>query len=452
MSVTVTGMVIIALGLIAFVLSNKWLFALTVFFVPFTATSVINIGDLYTGSAIQPYMFLSVLFITRNLPSLIKSVLLFKIHTTKLTKYFYITFILFTFIAAMSLIMPIIIHGTSNGNVTGRLNENIPIEFTSRNITQYLYFLLGVLFSVFVSNYCSKMENFIFAINIFRYSILFIMAWGTMEFFLKKLSIPYPGQIFNNSVSGSTGGYLGVLDNGSSRIFSVAAEPSILAQNIVVYLPFLFVSIENKIYAFSKFKDYLLAIFTIFFTIMTTSSSGILSVFVMIVLFTLTKQQSLKKRVVNVMSLFVLLLIFIPFIYLLFKDIIDASILNKGDSYSAMERFSSITSGWNNFLTYPFLGVGWGAVTVNDFIVKILSNTGVIGLIPLVSSLYFIICQHLNLSPEASHKPIIRFLNRACILSFIVLLFNCEMAGFSFYFGVFWLILGFCMVNKSKLT
>jgi hypothetical protein len=452
MSFTPIGIFIIIIGLLAFVYSTKWLFGFTIFFIPFTATAVINFGAEDIGSSVQPYMFLAVLCV-------LKSVFVWVVNKkcnikpfSKNEFFIQIFLLLFVLITGISLIMPGIINGKIYGNIKGDLGEAEQIKFSTRNITQYLYFLQGISFLYVINFFVSKREHFIFAIKIFSYSIIFVMAWGIFEFLCKKFSIPYPAAIFNNSFNGTTKGYTGLLESGGTRIASVAAEPSILAQVITAYLPFVLVSIEQKTYIFSRWKDWCFVIAIILFTFLTTSSSGILCIFATCFFFIISKKKSLNKRIRNLFILLAVLAICIPIAYFIFTDLINSLLLDKADSYSALQRLDTITSGWNNFLQYPLLGVGWGSVTVNDLIIKILSNTGIIALICFISALYFIIKRHMAVSDVIKKDTINRYLNKASVLSLSVLLFNCEIAGFSFYYGIFWLILGFCMVDKNKFV
>jgi hypothetical protein len=458
MDFTPTGVLLIIIGLFSFVYSTKWLFGLAVFFIPFTGTAVINIGSIDTGSSISPYMFFACLCIAKSLivwrqkadESTLLHIKYIRLSDQNLSKLFLAGFVL---IAALSLIMPVIINGRAMGNLFGNIDDLDPIKSTSRDITQFLYFLLGAIFTYFVASYTSQDGNLIFAIRVLGYSTIFLMCWGLLQFLSLRFSfVPYPVAVFNNSVNASLAKETLFLDPdaGLTRVNSVCAEPSILAQQLVVYFPFVLVGIEQKVYIFSKIKDYLLAGAIIIFVFITTSSSGMVCLALVMLLFFLSKRDIFTKQLWKLIIYVSAIIICIPIVYLIIPDIINAALLNKSDSFSALERLDTIISGWRNFIQYPFLGVGWGAITVNDFFVRILSNTGVLGFVFVVLMIYFIIKQHVTFSPK-SEGHVNSYLNRSCILAFLILLFNCQIAGFSFYFGIFWLILGFCMTNKSKL-
>ena len=456
MSFTPIGVIIILLGLIAFVYSTKWLFVLAVFFIPFSGTAVINLGSAVAGSSIQPYMFLGSLCIAKGgVLWLVNRNNIIKATVDRYQFWAKVFFAAFAFIAGCSLIMPVIINGSTLGNVYGNYMEFEPIIYHSRNLTQFLYFLLGTCFAYFVGFYASKDDMINLAIKTFSYSIIFIMLWGLLEFICQRTGISYPVSVFNNGANETLAKETKFLDEegGISRLTSVCAEPSILAQQLVVFLPFVLVSIEKKCYIFSPIKDYLLAATVIVFIFLTTSSSGMVCVALLLFVFVLSKRDNFTtKGILRLALQFIAILLSLPIIYLIIPDVIDSALLNKSDSWSALERLDTIVNGWRNFTEYPILGVGWGAITVNDFMVRILSNTGIIGFLFLLLTLYNIVMQNTVLTKKVRAIAQNVYLNRACILAFFILLFNCEIAGFSFYFGIFWLILGLCMANKSKLS
>lgn len=61
MEISVTGIIIMALSMYGFFFNHKFLFYLNIFFIPFSATAILNIGTGDSASAIQAYMYLAVL-------------------------------------------------------------------------------------------------------------------------------------------------------------------------------------------------------------------------------------------------------------------------------------------------------------------------------------------------------------------------------------------------------
>jgi hypothetical protein len=440
--VTYTGYIIVVLSFcFIFTYNSKLLYALLVFFIPFTATSIINIGDPESGSAIQPYMYLTVIWLVRNI---------FVSKVTTYTRLQYADILLYMFVTAVafSLIMPSIIDGAIEGNITGSLGKTDKIIFSNRNITQFLYFLLGYMFTIAIKNYNLHANNLKFTLKIYGYSMMFVMLWGIIDFSCKKLSLPFPEEVFNNSTNPSSKGFKQVLEGDIARISSVSVEPSVLAQSVVIYIPFLLVSIKRKFYIFSSISDRLLLLLLVLFTFATTSFSGVISLLFSFWIFLMPP----IKKITSIIIFFIGTFTTFAITYYLFSDYLLTLSLDKADSYSGLERFGTIYSGWENFLNYPYLGVGWGSITVNDLFVKILSSSGIFAISLFLAMSFLILSRHRSGTLSKNYKKLtISYYNEACFLSFIVLLFNSQLNGFLHYYGMFWLILGICLVNKKEL-
>ncbi len=446
MSFTYTGYIIILLGLVAFFFSTRWLMAMTIFFIPFTATAVINIGDPGDGSAIQPYMFLLVMYIVRKN---IGFILLRKFKPSPRIEFTDWVLVLFVAAVFLSLSMPLIIDGKITGNVTGRFETFEDIKFNNRNITQFLYFLLGVIFSFVIKNNNLTSANLNLSLKIYGYSLIFVLFWGLVDIACKKLNLPFPEDFFNNSVNPNAKGFKQVLEGDVNRIASVSVEPSVLAQSVVIYLPFLLLSLKRKVYIFSKIRDFLLLLALITFTFATTSFSGGVSVvFVFWVFVALSLKNSIQLLAFSIGTIFCIVVIY----YYFFNNIIFSLAVNKVDSFSGLERIGTIYNGWENFLQYPILGVGWGSITVNDLFVKILSSSGIIATVFFLQMIIYIAIRHLSIISKNNENSEVLYYSESCLFSLIVLLFNSELNGFLHYFGMFWFILGLNLVNKKQIT
>ena len=448
MSLTGTGIVIILLGVYALFLNRTLLYDLTIFFVPFSATSVINFGEEGTGSAIQPYMFLGSLWL---LTVLLPAIFTFKkntlINKTELTNV--LLLIGFALIALISLSMPIIINGSEMGNITGGLGLNGPIVFSSKNITQFVYLLFGVIFAIALYLHNKSEQNYLRTIKVYSIAILFVVIWGFLELFCYYKNITYPAFLFNNSFNGNAAGYKMVADASSDlkRISSVGIEPSIMIQSVVVLIPFLFFGIINKQYIFNKWFDLVFIFLLYIFTIRSTSSSGILCLIFLTILSGMCyfNKLNLKIKIRFLLGSIVIIPVLTILIYNLFTDIINKMLFDKTESFSELERLSSILDAWNTFLRHPVLGAGWASVSSFDLFVKILSNTGILGFLFFVGYIVNIIRSKIkprNLSPK------ITIINTAILVAFCTMIFGNMINTFTFIFGSIWLICGLAMVSK----
>lgn len=446
MSITITGYIFILLTFYGLFFNPKRLYELTIFFLPFSATAVINIGLPGEGSAIQPYMFMGFFWMLSFYFSNAKNL---KLDSIEFKSIRYL--LLFVFTALVSLIMPLYISGTEYGNITGKLGEYLPITFTSKNFTQFLYLLYGVLLAITLYFKNKAHANFERTIKIYSNAIIFVIAWGLLELSSHYLGFKYPSIIFNNSYSSSAGGFGAILDeeSGIRRIASVAVEASILTQTVVILLPFLIFGQLNKKYFYSRGKDLIYIVVIILFILRSTSTTGLVGLIFLCFVCSLFYLKMLNKvqKMNMILKIAVILPIFAMGIYFLFNDYIINVLFSKGSSYSALERSQAILGAWQNFTHYPILGTGWGSVSSFDLFVRILSNVGITGV------LFFIMFIITNIKNQLSlkHKLIPNsYYSNSLITSLITLLFTNAISGFSFTFGYFWLIIGLSLVSKFK--
>jgi O-antigen ligase len=123
-------------------------------------------------------------------------------------------------------------------------------------------------------------------------------------------------------------------------------------------------------------------------------------------------------------------------------------IFSKAEDYSGIGRLNSVLLAFNYFRAYPFLGIGWGSATSYDLVGKILSNTGILGLIPFalfVRSLFSGLWT--SMQPAAANEMISEQTYWAICLSvasFILIVTN-ELTGFAFVYGHLWFIFGMAL-------
>jgi len=448
MSITETGYILIFLTFYGLVFNPKFLYGLTIFFIPFSATAVINIGNIGEGSAIQPYMFIGSVwmlsFYIRNIGKL-------KISSKEFNPIAYLA--MFILAALISLLMPALIDGKEYGNITGRYGEYLPIIFTSKNVTQFFYLFYGVLFSFTIYFQNKTIEKFNKTIKIYSNSIIFVIGWGILELSSNYLGFKYPSSVFNNSYSSSAGGFGAILDqeSGIRRIASVAVEASILTQSVIVILPFLIFARVNKTYLYSRGRDLIFIFIIVIFILRSTSTTGLVGLFFLFSIYGLFYLKTLgttqKIKVISFVG--VLFPSILLGMYFIFNDYVNNVLFSKGDSYSALERSEAIRGAWTNFTHYPLLGTGWGSVSSFDLLVRILSNVGLFGCGFFILFIYTNIKNHLHYS-----KKEFKYTHISLITALSTLLFTNAISGFSFTFGYLWLIVGLSLVsvfiNNSK--
>jgi hypothetical protein len=196
---------------------------------------------------------------------------------------------------------------------------------------------------------------------------------------------------------------------------------------------------------FSKYFDIIFTLNLYFFIFRTTSSVGIVCLILIsiLVLLLFLRKLSFRALVKSLTILAFIIPISLIFIYFEFPQIVESTLFNKTESYSALERSGAIIEAWGTFLRHPILGAGWGSVTSYDLFIKILSNLGIIGFLSLVIFLYSVFKNQIKTQDAIYKSSKYRY---SIIVSFIVLIFSNTISGFSFVFGFFWLATGLMLV------
>jgi hypothetical protein len=126
----------------------------------------------------------------------------------------------------------------------------------------------------------------------------------------------------------------------------------------------------------------------------------------------------------------------------------DRMIFSKSEDGSGIERLNSLLLGFNYFRMYPILGIGWGSSTSYDIILKLLSNTGILGLFAFGWFLKSLFSQLWgSMSRPAPRKKISERTYWACCLlvATFMLIATSELSGFAFVYGHTWFVFGMAL-------
>uniref|UniRef100_E6QLJ1 O-antigen ligase n=1 Tax=mine drainage metagenome TaxID=410659 RepID=E6QLJ1_9ZZZZ len=446
MEITPIGWILIPLGVILFFANPTWLYVLTIFFAPFSATAVVNIGSGEATSGVQAYLMFATLLITQKL---LNALLRLKVgFPKKIRKPLWLLF-LFVATCLASLVMPLWINGRLQ--ITSPLLTDMattPLIFSSTNITGVVYLVIGTCLTAIVAKTTLDAEKFHQAVKIYVISGVFISLWAVLQLTCGIAHIPYPAAIFNSSKTPSALGYAAELELVKiPKISSVAVESSMLAASLLTMIPLGFASFFGSGYVLGRRLDKWIFGLMVVALVLSTSSTA----YVGVCIFLLLGARYLVKfhRLHFKYALLVIVLIavaltsyaLVPQVQLIAQELL----LNKASGYSALERAKTIYYAFGYFTQYPILGVGWSSVTSHDTIVKLLSNCGILGLLAF-SAFIFSIARSLQgqiglLATNMHNNP---FDNYALIM-FIVLIMMLSIAvmdGFPYVFGHFWVVLG----------
>lgn len=442
MNIYLIGWIIIPVSLLLFIKSPLKLLYATVFFIPFTGTSVfeLNLGTL-DAQGIRVSMYLGFLYLFRYSISTLSS---WKIGFPNRFFSMSLLFLLIG-IVIISLAMPIIINGELDV-LDGYSDliyyaEEKPLYFQLQYLTQVLYFIFGCLITYIIA-INNKQEIIRKLLKIYLISSLFVCTWGLFEIFCFYTGLPYPAFLFNQNSMNFSGT---IVLNGIPRITSVALEPSILSQQLLTTIPLLFWAYFYKSYIFSKAVDFLaLTLITVVLALsLSTSAYAGLAIIYLLITFNLFRKKTIK------MWFLVLNIVIITAIFFSLPFIIE-DIYNKLNSFSGVERLRAFSHGWEYFTKYPVLGIGWGVLPSLDLVINILTGSGILGLlifILLFISIYFGLNQVKKYCMSIDKFCVT--LVEGTLYSLSILIIVSQISGFIYHSLYFWFILGISMAVSN---
>lgn len=446
MEITLIGAIIIPLSIL--LLFTRSLYYMLIFFLPFSATAVINIyRDAFSGSGVQVSFWLGSLFVLRE----IGRFLMRKLPLPRFTGYSFSFLFLFAFIVLLSLAMPVLISGkllVHSPDWSILYPVMIPLNFSLRHITLYIYLLHGVFLTVFFAVFNSVEGILKKSIVIYVSSGIFIGLWGLMQWLLYLFNLPYPEFIFNNSIHPAAAGYMEEAYSQADlkRITSVCLEASYFSKVMLSIAPFLLFSLVSQKHIFSAKLDFVCFLFIISIIILGASTTSFIGLFLLII-FSLSALFLLK-----VIKLRILLIIFVPILFLLvsfiyfpfFFEYFVKNVIQKQETYSGIERMTSIVDSFHYFLQYPILGIGWGSSISHDLIVKLLAHTGILGFGAFFLFVFYLSWRFLRiikiLPPHTLQKDKIFF--SGFFVSFLMVLSLEILTGFIFVLNHLWFVIG----------
>lgn len=451
MTLTWAGWLLLPTALVLVLVAPRLLYALMIFFIPFSATAVVNVGTHEGGSGVQAYMFLGAAWLVALIFSGLHrgSVILPK-HCGHS-----IGFLLtFGAAAALSLAMPAVIDGSLTIASAELLHaEETPLRLGSRHFTQLAYLLFGIGLSISIAAKCASTDGLSRTLRSYLAGTACVSAWGLVQWLCYKVGIRYPAEVFNTSVTESARGYEQLITElGVQRISSAATEPSILAQSLLVIVPMLlFGSIAPKARIFSRVADNTVLILMVATLVLSTSATAYIGLAACLLIGWRQMFRLRIARVGHVAALSAGALV----LSLLFLAVdparawVQELVLTKGGTFSGVERVASVITAWSYAREYPVLGVGWGTVTSHDLIVKLLANSGALGLASFcVFAAYLLFRTHVRKRALQEPKGTSAWLV-GIATAFRIQLLLWILTGFSYVYGHVWLTIGLAMASQS---
>jgi len=306
--------------------------------------------------------------------------------------------------------------------------------------------MYGVLLTILIGFRNCDIRECVRSVRIYLISAIFVSAWGLFQLVCSWLNIDYPAYIFNTNKSDYALGYLQDLqDLGWKRISSVATEPSIFAAFMLIGLVFALFAVISRYPVISRTWDRLAVCIITIALLLSTSTTAYLGVAVvfMIYLPALTYLGVFSKKHLLLLSLLLGASVVGVLFYSPTQDLINSMIFEKAGTTSGIEALNGYRLALRYFLDYPVLGVGWGTVTSRDLVLKLLANTGIVGLIAFSSFMLTLLFRLFRLVRVGSlTNPATKWCSISMLAACLVLLFVMTTSGFEYVYGHIWFVFG----------
>jgi hypothetical protein len=432
MSITLIGYGLLPLVLVPSVRLHR---ILTIFFIPFTATALVNIDRGSEYSTVSPYFYFAFAYALYSfLARLIRDGAVIRTKALMLSCFIILS-------VALSYVNLMLGSGFEVDSPILTDDESVTLvrDFLPY-LPQFIYLLLGLVFMLILSAQMRNVHVRIESIRVFLFSVTFASFWGLYQILSYYLGYHYL-TIFNSSLHEAAQGHQQFLGE-IKRVSSVSVEPSIYSQVLIVALVFVALHISNGICIFTRTFDKFIFFLFGASLLITSSSSALVAIalFLLISPYYVFRNNYVKIILTPVYSVVFFILIYFSLNY--FGH-------SKLDSYSAYERFKSVYLASLYFINSPLFGYGWGAVTSHDLVFRLLANVGLVG---AFSFFLLFLFAYLNASGGVRFSVFARRRDdlaffQASVISLLCLLSLFVVTGFPYYFGHLWLVLGFCFVG-----
>lgn len=454
MQIPATGLIILVCGLALFAFAPRALYRTFIFFIPFSAFAAINYQGNASGHWLPATNYLGLLCLTREM---LDAAFTGRIHINRRQARSLAGMFAFTLVAVASLAMPAFINGDLQIISADLLNPlSYPLVLSGIHMIHLSQLLFGVGVATLIVRHCGTLEGLRETIRIYIMSLIVVCIWGWAEYASYQLGVDFPYALFNNSVDDASltgaGRVLGDID--VKRITSVAVEPSIMAQALVIGVPLVLMAVWQRQPLLSRKWDRV-ALLAIISTLMLSASSSAYVALAFALLATLMLSLVLRGFEWRPILWLLGTLLGAAAIYSLVPaagQFVDIYLAGKLGTESGVSRILAAINGYYYFRAYPVLGVGWGTVSTWDVVLRLLANTGVIGLAVFagfaIDSGWGALRAAMRRGPPGS-GALLSLTAGGVTVAFAVLLFVMEIGGFTYEFLHVWLVFGLVMAAAA---
>jgi hypothetical protein len=421
---TAVGALVVALGLIFGLTSQRRLVQCIVFFASFSGTAVVNFGDygMAPDLPLLGFLIAGALLSGRLMQPA-------RMSTDHLTAALLI--ISFAVIVVMSLLW--------NGGLRG---------LPSIQLTQTAYLLFGVFLTLVLSIELSQPDRLEAGVGALRASATFISFWGLFQWACYYAHITYPAFLFNNSTSHFADMYDQRATEGVVRIASVATEPSFMAISLMIFGAFGATVLLHEPQL--RTRGWIVAVFATLATVaLSTSTTGYFGIAVLALLLARRRPGTVLVAGIIVGLIAAVVLASSPDL----RDGVYNMTLGKISGGTYMERTSTFAPAMKRFEREPWIGTGWGTDFSYSIVTLMLANAGILG------SAAFLIAVGATLAASraaragiASGPPYLATYAEAAENAMIVYLANSAVSGFKYVVADSWCLWAFALAIPTCLA
>lgn len=448
MELTPTGIVVLLLAAGTLFYSTRVTLSALAFSLPFTATAVVNVGSGPEAFAITPGLVFGGLVVARVLVDLVR-----RRYRPRLPVPLAML-VLTLGVFALSVLVNVSNPATFVGFDASRQKfVAMSAAASLTNVTQLLYFTFWIMVVVAGAQAIRTVEQFIGLQRALVAGAVFASLWGLVQLATALAGVTYPWYVFNNSASIYARGFEQVVPGlNIPRVSSVAVEPSALAESLLAALMITSTYLLRGRHLLGRGWDGLAALLLIVVLLLSSSTTAYVG---LAVIGMLAAADMLMRTTINVTLwrwllpvLTVMLAGFATSPYL--QHLVREFVLEKASSDSFSDRTATLQAAFATFQEAPLLGVGVGAVTVYSQPLWLLANTGIVGCAIFAASCVAAVISSLWRFRGMDRAAQIALL--ASLGAFVVEEVVMLIAGFSYVFGTFWLLVLFLCTPRAPAS
>jgi hypothetical protein len=457
MSVPLLGIILLPLGILLLCLSPGRLPVITLFMVPFSASTVLVYDGATTPHWLPVVNWFGILWLVSKIPAFMRDG---SVHLPPKRGASVTLLIAFTLVAGCSLIMPLLVAGNVRIESASLTDDSVfPLELRLNHLLVLWDLVFGVCFALLVARWSCNRDTLELALRIFVWSGVAVSVWGLLEYASFYGGPPYPSWLFNNNPEDAAG-VARVLRGEAAieirRITSVAVEPSILAQVLVATVPIIVFSMWTDRPLLTRTLDraaLAVLLTTLVLSTSVTALAGLLFLTgaIPLGLFILGRTGLRPMLWLGALAGGVVVAYWQVDVV---RTFVTSFVLTKPTSDSGLERLVTVLNAWHHFLRYPILGLGWGSVPSTDLIVKLLANTGVLGLtvfVLMAAAVFRSLLRAVRTARDTADEWL-AFRATAVGVSLATVLFVSAIARFTYEYAHFWLVLGLALAVPGALS